>query len=545
MYRVSGTVSGDKPSRVLIIVSQRIMELVDSRLDSNPILQYESEFNAVISEDEIEDNALPLHGGTDRDFTISQDGTEAIAPNVSDQAVGDSNESEPPTKKQKTNQMKVKVSIDDFEDVMLSDVVVEKKEVELKGNKGLCSIAVKIKGFDVKDITLDLLRRLCSRLKVSGYKNKSKVATLILIAKSHIKHSMDSVLFGPNETTSNNPDILKRGPGCTFRLLNIIFSEKFHKRFTELVQRRTRDELDRDISIDSQFWMDVREEFVTDGGPTYHIGKLQFDSDIFNGIDPSVIVEHPPKKLKALYADLRSKYKVAFARFTKSGTHANDSEFFDFCDGRLDLFYMHLFVRSKPGWDVAIAAQLPRTFAVDGSEVTDNSSSVSTPQSKSSKRSSHERHVESLLAAIDSSGMRTEVAKKKIEGLENNGIYQREKICIQKEHQEMEKQRIEIEKQRMKFEERKEQREEQKMAFEKQRMTFETHKQQRDNDEYNLKQFSDLGSQIMALIQKLKEETDESQKILINNMIGVFQRKQDHFRRMLDAPECGTKERYS
>ncbi|KAG7382979.1 hypothetical protein PHYBOEH_010160 [Phytophthora boehmeriae] len=95
---------------------------------------------------------------------------------------------------------------------------------------------------------------------------------------------------------------------CCVRLLTILFSDTFATRFAETGNKPTRQQLDaRETNANSSFWHDVTKDF---------------------------------KDNRSDYNNLHSDhtYVKAMASFTKSGEHGDD--FFNFCDGALDVFYL-------------------------------------------------------------------------------------------------------------------------------------------------------------------------------------------------------------
>ena len=161
------------------------------------------------------------------------------------------------------------------------------------------------------------------------------------------------------------------------------------------------------------------------------IGQLQFPhliSDDYE-INPSVIVPHDANKLKGMYGHLRSAYKVAYANWKKSGTH--DSDFGNFCNGQMDVLYLHQFVCLYPECEVSVSSMIPSHIGVSSSDSGTFSNSP-TPKSGCRKRKGNDDRVVSLMKALDSSAMRTEVAKKKIERMSDLSTYRNERIKLEK-----------------------------------------------------------------------------------------------------------------
>ena len=75
------------------------------------------------------------------------------------------------------------------------------------------------------------------------------------------------------------------------------------------------------------------------------------------------IQSHDWKKLRSIWADLNSKYKLSLYNFTKSGNH--ESEFYGFCGGRLDVYYLWKHLQLKPGLNESVRAGLPAKCEIE------------------------------------------------------------------------------------------------------------------------------------------------------------------------------------
>jgi hypothetical protein len=95
----------------------------------------------------------------------------------------------------------------------------------------------------------------------------------------------------------------------------------------------------------SLFWEQVQKAFVTKSAGLMEYDRLHFaDDEVFCdreiAINPSVIVKHDWKKLRSMWKTVNADYKAALTRFTLSGNH--DSNFFSFCNGKLETYYLWL-----------------------------------------------------------------------------------------------------------------------------------------------------------------------------------------------------------
>ena len=111
---------------------------------------------------------------------------------------------------------------------------------------------------------------------------------------------------------------------CPYRLLNILFSDEFSEDFATVGNAATKHQLDAGVAVNSKgFWIRV-QAFFGSKHPIYD--KMQFTDDNFfinTAIDPGENIQsHDWTKLRSIWADLNSKYKLSLYNFTKSGNQA-------------------------------------------------------------------------------------------------------------------------------------------------------------------------------------------------------------------------------
>jgi hypothetical protein len=207
---------------------------------------------------------------------------------------------------------------------------------------------------------------------------------LILIGQHKYNTEVYGDIYNEAEAHDSQPTPKKK-PGCSFRLLNVLFSDAFSQRLLSLSSTRSRRDLDARESVESKFWNDVRDVFI-DASDT-EMGKLQFDHAIFemHQIDPSKIVLHSASKLHNMYSAMKSRHKKAMANFTKSGTH--NSDFWDFCSGQIDRRYLHIFMRSKPGMTESVTGIMPADLRLNSDSVKQQTAIDSIPPTPSSRPS--------------------------------------------------------------------------------------------------------------------------------------------------------------
>lgn len=153
----------------------------------------------------------------------------------------------------------------------------------------------------------------------------------------------------------------------------------------DIGKKATRTRLDDGTAAanDKHFWVRVQEAFV-DGTPNKVYDKFVYPSnphyleedeeegkvvEAWKKFDPSKIVPHEWQKLCAFWKTVNLEYKGAFARFTTSGHHNKD--FFNFCYGRLDTFYLQKKLTERPSLNGFVKGTLPEGCAVSSNDVID------------------------------------------------------------------------------------------------------------------------------------------------------------------------------
>lgn len=161
--------------------------------------------------------------------------------------------------------------------------------------------------------------------------------------------------------------------------MKILFSDVFAADFATIVGDITiRETLDSGkVANDMYFWKKVRDAFVTDVA-TLTYNYLHFVGDdngdeILNSqhhINPGQKI-HNCKILRAIWKAINNaEYKAALSRFTVSGTH--NSNFFSFCKGILETYYLHLHLQQWPELNGMVKANLPdKCFVVSDMSVTE------------------------------------------------------------------------------------------------------------------------------------------------------------------------------
>jgi hypothetical protein len=212
-------------------------------------------------------------------------------------------------------------------------------------------------GLQWNKFTAKQLRTICSTLAIRGLRTMKR--------EDYIKTILDT--YANKKAYKNKdgaPSKTRKEVQCTFRLMNILFSDKFADDFATLGNIANRALLDTGkAGNDEHFWIRVKEAF-SEPHPNYDY--LDFLSDDVlaaqDHIDPGKIVDHDWKKLRSMWKGVNADYKAALTRFTMSGTH--DDNFFTFCNGKLDVYYLRKKLDEKPQLHKSINADLPPECAL-------------------------------------------------------------------------------------------------------------------------------------------------------------------------------------
>ena len=296
-------------------------------------------------------------------------------------------------------------------DICWDDVVVEDESL------------VSVNGVEASALKSKDLRKICSVLSIKGVKNKPKDAMVeAILTGLKNRAAYDAIaLTMPRKTIH-----------CGFRLLNIVFSDQFVERFARLGNVASRAELDTGKAAnDELFWCDVQACFVDT--EANDVGQLQFDDELFTdrSIDPSIVTEHDWKKLRSIWKKLNSGYKLALSKYTTSGQH--EDEFYSFCNGQLDVFYLRKHLQLKPDVNGFVEADLPEDAFKNSSDRTSSCSS------KSRKRK-QQSEIADAICEYTSSSMQVELAKEKLRLMTK--CDEREQQKEQREHEKEQRERV-------------------------------------------------------------------------------------------------------
>ena len=107
---------------------------------------------------------------------------------------------------------------------------------------------------------------------------------------------------------------------------------------------------------------------------------LDFSTFALHYINFTKIVPHDWKKLRSMWKQINSDYKAALSHFTTSGTHS--SNFFDFCEGHPETYYLRQHLDSKSDLTGTVVADLPEEVFMEISSRPSSTISSSTKRKK-------------------------------------------------------------------------------------------------------------------------------------------------------------------
>jgi hypothetical protein len=237
-----------------------------------------------------------------------------------------------------------------------------------------------------------------------------------------------------NLTNENAGKAPRKEVQCSFRLLNVLFSDTFASDFAALGDVANRQLLDSGkAGNDEHFWVRVQDEYVSTNND---YGLLLFDDDEIlsaqDHIDPSKILNHQWKKLRHIWKAINADYKAALTRCTLSGTH--ESSFYDFTNGKLDVYYLRKWLQAKPHLNDMVEADLPEEVSISSDMISLTSESQKSASKR--RRGGGTNEIAAAIRAVGDAKMRTEVAKQKI------AVMTEENNRRKEEHQDSKRQRL-------------------------------------------------------------------------------------------------------
>lgn len=294
------------------------------------------------------------------------------------------------------------------------------------------------------DLCVKHLRTVCSRLQVRGVKNAKKAFLVEALERT----LQGRTYFGVTATTTTNntsePPLSNGGlekVHCRFRLINILFSERFSKDYAKLLgtDPATKEAwIAGTVVHDQGFWEGVRAAFVT---PDETFDTLQFTDNYIlasqKKINPGDIVNHDWRKLRRMWNRCKSDYQSALTRFAISDV-VEAKDFYSFCQGNLATYYLRKHLEAKPHLKHMVEpnppvepfvptdrqiAQVPGIIVATGSNNADtNGVSETGPYANKRKRTMTEEEMAKVAEAIRELGRNSkllwEIGEKKLKYME-------------------------------------------------------------------------------------------------------------------------------
>lgn len=163
---------------------------------------------------------------------------------------------------------------------------------------------------------------------------------------------------GPNHKEKQQ----RRTVESVIRLLNVLFSDSFCKRFMDHGNPANRHQLDtRTTGSASDFWIDVTLAYNDQYAEEYN--NLLHDDECFAGVDPASFQPFDAAKLLDVWKDVGTEYRDVYDNFKQSGKHLR---FANFHGGRLHLYYLHLLATvTRPFLHGCIIKTLPKDIMID------------------------------------------------------------------------------------------------------------------------------------------------------------------------------------
>jgi hypothetical protein len=224
-----------------------------------------------------------------------------------------------------------------------------------------------VMGMTWKQLSSKQLRTICSQLAIRSVKNAKKQEMVDKICGVYANKKVMLALQEQQQDGGSSASLAKtrKEVQCSFRIINIIFSDAFADEFATLGNVATRQLLDSGgAANDEHFWVRVHAAFL-EPHPDYDELDFMSSDDVFSAqdhIDPGKIVKHNWKKLRSIWKGVNADYKAAYAKYTVSGTH--DQSFYNFCNGKLDVYYLRKKLDQRPQLHETVNADLPEECAV-------------------------------------------------------------------------------------------------------------------------------------------------------------------------------------
>ncbi|OWY92621.1 hypothetical protein PHMEG_00038305, partial [Phytophthora megakarya] len=162
---------------------------------------------------------------------------------------------------------------------------------------------------DYNEWTLEQLKLECTARKLKVSKNTKKDERIkILVAWDTDRDAVEVFLRRHRKRVADGrSEEDKRTKGCMFRLLNILFSDRFFESFLATRNQPRREEISQGGSA---FWTDVAAAFASDSG---QFDAIISEDSVFEDIDASSVMTHSAAKLKRMWKEVSSNFARAEA----------------------------------------------------------------------------------------------------------------------------------------------------------------------------------------------------------------------------------------
>ena len=135
--------------------------------------------------------------------------------------------------------------------------------------------------------------------------------------------------------------LTRKEPKCSFRLLNILFSDTFAEGFSQLGNEADHSNVYSGKAANNQlFWEGVQEAFQSED-PTIdnmHFGDNEVLLDL-HYIYFKKIVPHDWKKLRLMWKQINGDYKATLNHF-RMLRETHSLNFFDLCESHTETYYL-------------------------------------------------------------------------------------------------------------------------------------------------------------------------------------------------------------
>jgi hypothetical protein len=219
------------------------------------------------------------------------------------------------------------------------------------------------KAIGVMGMTWDLisskqLRTVCSQLAVRGVKNAKKQEMVDRLCRIHAIKKVNASSSAVQHQQDNSTLFRKsrKEIQCSFRLINILFSDSFADELVTLGNATIRHLLDSRGGArydEEPFWVRVHGAFL-EPHPDYDELDFVLEDDVImshSHINPGKIVQHDWKRLRFIWNGIKADYKAALARYRSvsgGGTTNHDQSFYNACNGKLEIYYLWKKLEQKP-----------------------------------------------------------------------------------------------------------------------------------------------------------------------------------------------------